>query len=50
MVCRADQASVEQAQVSVAAQPDSKIALFLRTLEDLMTSGEMGMNMSRSGI
>jgi hypothetical protein len=44
MVSRADQASVEQTPVSVVAQPDSKLALFLRTLEDLMTSGEMGVN------
>ena len=46
MVSKADHTSVEQAQVAIAAQPDSKLALFLRTLEALMTSGEMGMNIS----
>jgi len=44
MVSMADQASVEQAQPSVAANPDSKVALFIRTLQDLMNSGEMGIN------
>ena len=44
MVSRADQASVEQAQSSVAAHPESKIALFIRAVEDLITSGEMGVN------
>lgn len=44
MVSRGDQASVEQAQPAIAARPDSKIGLLLQTLQELITSGEMGIN------
>jgi len=45
MVSRGDQASVEQAQPAIAAQPDSKVGLLLQTFQELITSGEMGINM-----
>jgi hypothetical protein len=44
MVSRGDQASVEQAQPGIAAQPDSKVGLLLQTFQELITSGEMGIN------
>jgi len=44
MVSRGDQASVEQAQPAIAAQPDSKVGLLLQTFQELITSGEMGIN------
>lgn len=43
-VSRADQASVEKAQPAIAAQPDSKVGLFLQTLQELITNGAMGVN------
>src|SRR6266436_4251476 len=43
-VSRADQASVEQAQPSIAAQPDSKVGLMLQALQELITNGAMGVN------
>lgn len=43
-VSRADQASVEQAQPAIAAQPDSKVGLFLQALQELITNGAMGVN------
>ncbi len=45
MVRRGDQASVEQAQPAIAAQPDSKVGLLLQTFQELISSGEMGINM-----
>jgi conjugal transfer pilus assembly protein TraI len=44
IVGRADQGSVEQAQPSIAAQPENKIALFVRALQELITNGEIGVN------
>jgi hypothetical protein len=44
MVSRGDQASVEQAQPAIAAQPESKVGLLLSTFQELITSGEMGVN------
>lgn len=44
LVRRGDQASVEQAQAAIAARPDSKIGLLLQTLQELITSGEIGVN------
>jgi hypothetical protein len=44
MVSRGDQASVEQAQPAIAAQPESKVGLLLSTFHELITSGEMGVN------
>jgi hypothetical protein len=44
MVSRGDQASVEQAQPTIAAQPESKVGLLLSTFQELITSGEMGIN------
>lgn len=44
MVSRGDQSSVEQAQPAIAAQPDSKVGLLLRTFQELITNGEMGTN------
>src|SRR5207253_865435 len=41
---KADQSSVERAQVSVAARPDSKIGQFLDALEELVSGGELGVN------
>ena len=43
-VSRADQASVQQAQPAIAAQPDSKVSLFLQALQELITNGAMGVN------
>jgi len=43
-VARADQGSVEQAQPAITAQPESKVALFLRALQELITNGEIGVN------
>src|SRR5260370_12542703 len=45
MVRRGDKASVEQAQPAIAAQPDSKVGLLLQTFQELISSGEMGINM-----
>jgi hypothetical protein len=50
MVGRADQASVEDAQPSIAAQPESKVALFLRTLQELITNREIGVNFRGSQV
>jgi len=44
LVSRGDQASVEAAQAAIAAQPQSKIGLVLQTLRELITSGEIGVN------
>ncbi len=44
VVSRSDQASVEQAQPSIAAQPDSKVGLMLQALQELITNGAMGVN------
>jgi hypothetical protein len=44
IVARADQGSVEKAQPAIAAQPESKVALFLRALQELITNGEMRVN------
>ncbi len=43
-VSRADQASVEQAQPAIAAQPDSKASLLLQAFHELIANGEMGAN------
>ena len=43
-VSRADQASVEQAQPAIAARPDSKAGLLLQAFRELITDGEMGVN------
>ena len=43
-VSRADQASVEQAQPAIAAQPDSKAGQLLQAFHELITNGEMGAN------
>jgi hypothetical protein len=50
MVGKADQASVEQAQPAIAAQPESKLALFLRTVQELITNREIGVNFRGSQI
>jgi len=42
---QADQASVEGASHSSASLPDGKIGLFLHTLGELMSSGQLGVNM-----
>ena len=44
LVSRGDQASVEQAQPAIAAQPQSKVGLLLSTFQELITSGEIGVN------
>jgi hypothetical protein len=44
LVSRGDQASVEREQPAIAAQPDSKIGLLLQTWQELIRSGEMGIN------
>jgi hypothetical protein len=46
IVRQGDQTSVEQAQAAIAAQPDSKIGLLLQTFQELITSGEMGINIT----
>jgi hypothetical protein len=43
-VSRADQASVEQAQPAIAMRPDSKAGLLLQAFHELITDGEMGVN------
>jgi hypothetical protein len=43
-VSRADQASVEQAQPAIAMRPDSKAGLLLQAFRELITDGEMGVN------
>lgn len=44
IVSRGDQSSVEQAQPAIAGQPDSKIALFVKTVQELIANGEVGVN------
>lgn len=44
IVNKGDRSSVEQAQPAIAAQPDSKIGLFVRTLQELIANGEVGVN------
>jgi Putative helicase len=44
MVSRGDQASVEAAQPAISGQPESKVGLLLSTFQELITSGEMGVN------
>jgi Putative helicase len=44
IVSRGDQASVEQAQPTIAAQPDSKVGLLVKTFQELIANGEMGVN------
>jgi len=43
-VSRADQASVERAQPAIAMRPDSKAGLLLQAFHELITEGEMGVN------
>src|SRR5256886_17180969 len=43
-VSRADQASVEQAQQAIAAQPDSHVNLLLQALRELIANGALGVN------
>jgi len=43
-VSRADQASVEEAQPAIAMRPDSKAAQLLQAFHELITDGEMGVN------
>ena len=43
-VSRADQASVEQDQPAIAMRPDSKGGLLLQCFRELITDGEMGVN------
>jgi DNA relaxase TraI-like protein len=45
-VRKADQGSVERAHVSLAARPDSKIGQFLEALEELISGGELGINVA----
>jgi Putative helicase len=44
VVSRSDQASVEQAQPSIATRPGSKVGLLLQALEELITNGALGVN------
>jgi hypothetical protein len=44
LVNRGDQASVEGSQPTIAARPESKVGLLLSTFQELITSGEMGVN------
>lgn len=44
MVSKLDQASVEEAQVSMAREADSKIGHFLRAIEALITNSDLGVN------
>ena len=44
-VSRADQASVEQAQPAIAAQPNNPVSLFLQALQELIENGALGVNM-----
>jgi hypothetical protein len=44
-VSRADQSSVERAQPTIAAQPDSKAGWFLRILQEMIVNGEIPTNM-----
>src|SRR5258708_8889946 len=46
-VSRADQASVEQPQPSIAAQPDSKLGLMLQALQALPTNHTIALNRPR---
>ena len=41
-VSRADQASVEQAQPAIAAQPNNPVSLFLQALQELIENGALG--------
>src|SRR6266699_3744196 len=43
-VSRADQASVEQAQPAIAAQPDNPVSLLLQALRELIANGALGVN------
>src|SRR6266576_1596625 len=43
-VSRADQASVEQAQPAIAAQPNNPVSLFLQALQELIENGALGVN------
>jgi len=43
-VSRADQASVEQAQPAIAVRSDSKAGQYLQALRELITDGEVGVN------
>src|SRR5437879_12089112 len=43
-VSRADQASVEQAQHSIAAQRNDHVSLFLQALQELIENGALGVN------
>ena len=43
-VSRADQASVEQAQPALAAQPNNPVSLFLQALQELIENGALGVN------
>lgn len=43
-VSRADQASVEQAQPAIAAQPKNPVSLFLQALQELIENGALGVN------
>lgn len=44
LVSKLDQASVEEAHVSLARQADSKIGQFLQALQELIRRGEIGVN------
>jgi len=43
-VKKADQGSVERAHVALAARPDSKVGQFLEALEELISSGQLSVN------
>jgi hypothetical protein len=43
-VSRADQASVEQAQPAITAQPNNPVSLFLQALQELIENGALGVN------
>jgi len=43
-VSRADQASVEQAQPAIAAQPNNPVSLLLQALQELIANGALGVN------
>jgi len=44
IVGKLDQASVEEAHVALAKQPDSKVSLFVQALQELIANGELGVN------
>jgi hypothetical protein len=44
IVARSDQSSVVRAQSAIASRPDSKTAIFIKTLQELIANGEIGVN------